>query len=72
MSIIKKPFWKSKTLWGVLLAAIPGVGGPISAAVLNMPSGDAMPGEIATILAGVGAVLAIYGRYKSTGELSLK
>ncbi len=67
-----KQFWKSKTLWGVLLAAIPGIGGPLSAAVLGIPAGDAMPSELAAIMAGVGAVLAIYGRWKSTGQLTLK
>ena len=67
-----KQFWKSKTLWGVLLAAIPGIGGPLSAAVLGIPAGDAMPTELAAIMAGVGAVLAIYGRWKSTGQLTLK
>ena len=67
-----KKFWKSKTIWGILLAAVPGVGGPLSAAVLGLPSGDAMPTELTTIMAAAGALLAIYGRWKATGELTLK
>ena len=67
-----KKFWKSKTLWGILIAAVPGIGAPLSAAILGIPAGDAMPTELASIMAGVGAVLAIYGRWKSTGELTLK
>ena len=56
----------------MLLAAIPGIGGPLSAAVLGLPAGDAIPTELAAIMAGAGAVLAIYGRWKSTGQLTLK
>ena len=67
-----KKFWKSKTLWGILLAAIPGVGAPLSAAVLGMDAGEAIPTELAAIMAGFGAVLAIYGRFKSSGQLTLK
>ena len=67
-----KKFWKSKTLWGIVLAAIPGVGGPLSAAVLGLETGTPIPTELGAIMAGVGAVLAIYGRFKSTGQLTLK
>ena len=67
-----KKFWKSKTIWGIALAMIPGVGGPLSAAVLGLPAGDVMPTELSAIMAGVGAALAIYGRFKATGELTLK
>ena len=67
-----KAFFRSKTLWGILLAAIPGVGGPLSAAVLGLESGEAMPSELAAIMAGLGAILAIYGRFKATDQLTLK
>lgn len=67
-----KQFWKSKTLWGILIAAVPGIGAPLSAAILGIPAGDALPSELSAIMAGVGAVLAIYGRWKSTGQLTLK
>jgi hypothetical protein len=67
-----KAFWKSKTVWGVLLAAIPGVGVPLSAAVLSIPQAEEVPAELQAIVAGIGAILAIYGRYKADGQLSIK
>lgn len=67
-----KAFFKSKTIWGIVAMAIPGIGGPLSAAILGMEAGSPIPSELATITAGVGAVLAIYGRWKATGELTLK
>ena len=46
-----KAFWKSKTLWGVLAMAIPGVGPIVSTAILALPAGgttDAVAPVIAT------------------------
>ena len=69
---MSKPFWQSKTVWGVLLAAIPGVGPAVSAAVLALPGEPTVPAELQALVAGVGAVLAIYGRYKASGVISFK
>ncbi len=69
-----KPFWKSKTVWGVILAAVPSIGPALSAAVLSLPGEEAatVPAELQAIMAGIGALLAIYGRYKASGTLSIK
>ncbi|MCP4001666.1 MAG: hypothetical protein GY727_12215 [Gammaproteobacteria bacterium] len=76
-NIRNKPFWKSKTVWGALLAAVPVIGPALSAALLTASTGNteqltAIPAELQAILAAIGACLAIYGRWKASGELTLK
>ena len=79
---MKNPL-KSKTVWGLLAAAIPGVGPAISAAVLSIPSetpvveavataGPIVSSEIDILVQAVGILFALYGRWKATGELSFK
>ena len=67
-----KKFWKSKTLWGALIAFIPGVGVPLSAIIMGAESGAPMPAELAILVAAAGTIWTVYGRYKSTGQLTLK
>ena len=67
-----KQWYKSKTVWGVLIAAVPGIGPALSAAVLSAPQAEQVPDELRAIIVGIGAILAIYGRFKATGQLVIK
>lgn len=71
-----KPFWKSKTFWGAVIAALPVPGAPVIAAAVSAIPGvetvESVPPELQAIIAGLGALLAIYGRFKATGQLTLK
>ena len=73
---MSKPFYKSKTFWGVVTAALPGIWpalSPIMAALSAQHSiPNSLPPEAAAIVAAIGAIMAIYGRYKATGEISIK
>ena len=71
---MNKPFWKSKTVWGALIAAVPVVGPALSAALLSVPDAASapVPGELQALIAGIGAAVAIYGRWKASGDLTLK
>jgi len=70
-----KPFWKSKTFWGAVVAAVPGIGpvaAPIVAAVIPAVNTVDVPIELQAIVAAIGAILAIYGRWKVSGEITFK
>ena len=56
----KKPFWKSKTIAGAVIAII--------ATIYGIDLSDVGGGEIIGILGGL---LAIYGRAKAVSALSL-
>ena len=68
---------KSKTVWGVLIATLPVIFPALAPAVpvllASLPDQVAAPSpEIQAIAAGIGAIVAIYGRYKAEGKLSFK
>ena len=79
-----KAFFKSKTLWGIAAMAVPVIGPALSGAVLAMPTDGAsgalsgpcevsgLPAEAQAIVVGLGAVLAVYGRVKATGQITFK
>lgn len=71
-----KPFYKSKTFWGALIAAVPVPGAPILAAIVSaIPESapvDPTTGEAQIIIAFVGLCVTLYGRYKATGSITLK
>ena len=60
-----KQFWKSKTMWGVLITLIPTI-----LQVVGVP----LPiGELATeIIIAAGGGLAVFGRVKAVDKLTLK
>jgi len=68
-----KAFWKSKTFWGAIIAALPVPAAPlIAVAVQALPDfGTTAAAEdpIVTVIQGfisiLGAVIVIYGRYKA-------
>ncbi len=51
-----KNLFASKTIWGALIVLIG------QALPIILPLIGVQPGELATITAGIGAVIAIYGR----------
>lgn len=60
-----KEFWKSKTLWGVVIAVLPTL---LQVAGLPLPVG-----ELATqIIVAAGGGLAVVGRVKAVDKLTLK
>jgi len=73
---------KSKTINGILLAVLPTII-PGSAAfvpligtaiesMFGVPANQAISAEAQVICAAIGAIIAVYGRYKATGKLSFK
>jgi len=70
----KKPWYQSKTVWGGIIAVAAGIlsvfGKNISPEMQQFMTDQAV--QIATgIAAAVGGVLAIYGRIKAQGKLTL-
>ena len=60
-----KQFWKSKTMWGVVIAILPTI---LQVVGLPLPIG-----EIATqIIVAAGGGLAVVGRVKAVDKLTLK
>lgn len=70
MGYEEKPFWLSKTVWGVVLTLIggvlaqTGVGAPFSETDVPMIAGD--------VVGLIGAGLALYGRLKADKKVSLR
>ena len=58
-----KEFWKSKTIWGIIVAVLP--------TVLRM-AGVPLPPGVDDILVGIGGSLGVYGRVKAEDSLTLK
>ena len=69
LTSFEKPFWKSKTVWGVGLTV---VGGVLSQVGVSVPwteaETDTIAGNIVTV---VGAILAIVGRFKAGAKLTV-
>ena len=62
-----KQFWKSKTIWGIAIAAIPTV-----LQLFGVPVPSGLGGLLNEILIASGSGLAVYGRVKAVDKLSLK
>ena len=62
-----KEFWKSKTIWGIAIAALPTI---LQLAGVPVPSG--LGGLLNEILIASGSGLAVYGRVKAVDRLKLK
>ena len=79
-SIKVKAFWKSKTFWGAIIAALPIPAAPIIAvAVQALPDiGTTASTEdpVVTLVQGaisiLGAVIVIYGRYKADMPITFR
>ena len=65
MDIDFKAFWKSKTLWGILIALVPTL---CQLAGIPLPIAE----NLTNILVLAGGTLAGYGRVSATQKLSLK
>ena len=63
-----KIFLKSKTVWGVIVMALPVI---LPLFGVNIDT-SAIGGAGDQILTAVGAILAIYGRVKASGGISVK
>ena len=62
-----KQFWKSKTVWGIAISALPTI---LQLFGVPVPSGV---GELLNqILVATGSGLAVYGRVKAVDKLTLK
>lgn len=60
-----KQFWKSKTLWGILIAVLPTICKLLG---IPLPAVEA----IEEILVMLGGTLAAYGRVSASSKLGLK
>ncbi|MEW5725338.1 MAG: hypothetical protein AB1896_19650 [Thermodesulfobacteriota bacterium] len=65
----EKPFWQSKTVWGVALTV---VGGLLAQFGVNIPWSEAQIPAVAGDMVGlIGAVLAVYGRFRAEKAIRL-
>jgi len=62
-----KQFWKSKTIWGIVIAALPSV-----LRLVGIPVPIGLEGFLNELLVAFGSGLAVYGRVKAADKLTLK
>lgn len=68
-----KPIWQSKTLIGVLIAALPSLAKAFGYEISDVASFTAGASEaVDGIIALVGSALAVYGRITATAKLVAK
>lgn len=70
---MKKPFYKSKTLLGILIAALPQIAqlAVQFAEAHGIAAAPATSPEVAAVVTLAGLVLAAYGRLKAKGEITV-
>ena len=62
-----KAWYKSKTIWGIAIAALPTV-----LQLFGVPVPSGLGGLLNEILVASGGGLALYGRVKATDKITLK
>lgn len=72
---MQKSFLKSRTVWGLLIAASPTIVNAVSSAFgvdLTPDDLSALVGVIETLVTAGGTLLGIYGRYEATMPIGLR
>jgi hypothetical protein len=68
-----KSLFASKTIWGIVIAALPTIAGLLGYKIADVSAFTAGANEIVdSALALFGASLALYGRIKATSSLVIK
>lgn len=66
-----KPWWKSKAVWGGIIALVAGIAGAFGFSV-GAEDQQIIVDAVLAIVAGAGGLLAVYGRIKADKRVGNK